>query len=158
MKFKELGLNDQILESLHYMNFEEATPIQEKAMEQTDYILFAVENSDQLEKIQTFPLVQIAETFNSTIRFVHVLTSREEPMEQIDIPESFSDVSTEYIEMAGENVVKTIDTYADDNDINFTCLVYKKRGWLESVFYGTSINTKQFADEDMNVLILKEIG
>jgi superfamily II DNA/RNA helicase len=32
MKFKELGLNDDILESLHYMNFEEATPIQEKAI------------------------------------------------------------------------------------------------------------------------------
>jgi len=32
MKFDKLGLNDQILESISYMNFENATPIQEKAI------------------------------------------------------------------------------------------------------------------------------
>lgn len=32
MKFSELGLNEDILESLAYMNFEEATPIQEQAI------------------------------------------------------------------------------------------------------------------------------
>jgi len=32
MKFKELGLDDQILEAIGYMGFEEATPIQEKAI------------------------------------------------------------------------------------------------------------------------------
>ncbi|MEE9439459.1 MAG: DEAD/DEAH box helicase [Saprospiraceae bacterium] len=32
MKFKELGLDDQILEAIGYMGFEDATPIQEKAI------------------------------------------------------------------------------------------------------------------------------
>lgn len=32
MKFKELGLNERILEALDYMGFESATPIQEKAI------------------------------------------------------------------------------------------------------------------------------
>ena len=32
MKFDELGFSDSILESLSYMGFEEATPIQEKAI------------------------------------------------------------------------------------------------------------------------------
>jgi len=32
MKFTELGLNDQILEAIGYMGFEDATPIQEKAI------------------------------------------------------------------------------------------------------------------------------
>ena len=32
MKFKELGLNDELLEAISYMGFEEATPIQEKAI------------------------------------------------------------------------------------------------------------------------------
>ncbi len=32
MKFKELGLNDQILEAIGYMGYEEATPIQEEAI------------------------------------------------------------------------------------------------------------------------------
>ena len=32
MKFKEIGLNDQLLEAIDYMGFETATPIQEKAI------------------------------------------------------------------------------------------------------------------------------
>ncbi len=32
MNFKELGLNDQMLEAISFMGFEQATPVQEKAV------------------------------------------------------------------------------------------------------------------------------
>ena len=34
MTFKELGLHDDVLNALGYMNFEKATPIQEQAIPQ----------------------------------------------------------------------------------------------------------------------------
>lgn len=129
----------------------------DNAMEQTKVILFALDNDDILGNIQTFPLIQIAQTYNSKVRFVHVLRKGQKKMTEVSIPESFSGIATDFMEIEGDNPVKTIDTYADNNDINFTCLVYKKRSWLESLTQGTSINTKQFAEEDMNVLILKEV-
>lgn len=47
MKFSELNLNDQVLEALSYMGFEEATPIQEQA------IPIIMENSDLIACAQT---------------------------------------------------------------------------------------------------------
>ncbi|MDZ7848989.1 MAG: DEAD/DEAH box helicase [Owenweeksia sp.] len=47
MKFDEFGLNDQLLEAIHYMNFEEATKIQEQA------IPIIMQNNDVIGCAQT---------------------------------------------------------------------------------------------------------
>ena len=47
MKFSELNLNDSMLEALSYMNFETATPIQEKA------IPIILDNKDLIACAQT---------------------------------------------------------------------------------------------------------
>ena len=47
MTFKELNLNESMLEALSYMNFEKATPIQEKA------IPIILENKDLIACAQT---------------------------------------------------------------------------------------------------------
>ena len=47
MKFSEFGLDDQLLEAIAYMGFENATPIQEKA------IPLVLENRDLIACAQT---------------------------------------------------------------------------------------------------------
>ena len=66
MKFSELQLNDQLLEALGYMNFETATPIQEKA------IPIILENRDLIACAQT----GTGKTAAFVLPILHKLTGR----------------------------------------------------------------------------------
>ncbi|MDX1652972.1 MAG: DEAD/DEAH box helicase [Brumimicrobium sp.] len=68
MKFKELGLNDQLIEAIEYMGFEHATPIQEKA------IPIILENRDIIGCAQT----GTGKTAAFVLPILHKLVGKEE--------------------------------------------------------------------------------
>lgn len=129
--------------------------VSEDPFQQNRDMLFAFEKEDHLKKVPTFPLVQIAGNFNSTIHMLRVIKPGEEA-EKINIPDSFKGLSTKVVDVYGTDVIEEVGKYSEERDIQITCLIYKKRSWLESLFYGSTINMKQFATEKMNVLILRE--
>jgi len=87
MKFTEFNLNDRVLEAISYMNFEDATPIQEKAIPEI------IKNNDLIACAQTgtgktaafiLPILdKIADKDNTTINTLIIVPTRELAM-QID--------------------------------------------------------------------------
>lgn len=127
----------------------------EEPLQEGKGILFAVESEDQLEKVATFPLLQIAQNYNSPIHFFNVNSPEGDPT-KLHIPEEFDPYTTQLVHIDGENVIEEIDNYTQQNDIQIACLIYKKRSWIESFFYGSTLNMKQFAREKINVMVLRE--
>ena len=68
MKFNELGLNDLVLEAIHHMGFENATPIQQFSIPEI------LSNSDLLACAQT----GTGKTAAFTLPILHKLTGKED--------------------------------------------------------------------------------
>jgi nucleotide-binding universal stress UspA family protein len=119
-------------------------------------IIFAVDHHEQLDRVRTFPLIEIARNYQSPIHFLKVDTDDSVKADLVEVPLSFKGLETTSTVVESEHIIQSIEQFAEEKDVDMICLIYKKRNWWKSLFTDSIIDENLFNKPHFNVLVLKE--